>query len=76
MKGESRGFCATWWQVQDSVRRRVREGTPTPIARRQGAATTLREEIRVPEGWSSAEEAAAVIGRPGASTVVMGLWGV
>lgn len=77
-KGESRGLCATWWQVQESVRRRVRSGTPTPMARRLGAtATAAREESGVPEGWSSAEgAAAAAIALPGASTVAVGVWGI
>lgn len=68
-------MCANWWQVQESVRQRVRSGTPTPMARRQGAATTAREEIGVPEGWSSAEGAAVAIALPGASTVAVGVWG-
>lgn len=57
------------------MRRRVRSETPTPMARRQGAATTAREESGVPEGWCSAEGAAAAIALPGASTVTTGVWG-
>lgn len=57
------------------MRRKVRSGTPTPMARRQGAATAAREESGLPEGWSSADAAAAAVALPGASTVVAGVWG-
>lgn len=57
------------------MRQRVRSGTPTPLARRQGAAATAREESGVPEGGSSAEGAAAAIALPGASTVATPLFG-
>lgn len=45
------------------------------MARWQGAATTAREQSGVPEGWSSAEGAAAATALPGASTVAIGVWG-
>lgn len=60
-----------WWRVRDSVRHSLLRGNPKPPARRQGA----REEIVVPEGWSSAEGDDAAIALPGASTVAVGVWG-
>lgn len=67
-KGESKGLSATWWQVQESVRQRLRSGTITLLARRRGA-----HKSGLPEGGSSM--AAAASAPPGASTDVDPAWG-
>lgn len=76
MKGESKGLRATWWQVQESVRRRLRSGTTTLLARRQGAAARARHKSGLPEGGSwIAGAASAAVTLPGASTAAVPAWG-
>lgn len=77
-KGESKGLSATWWQVQESVRRRPRSGTTALLARRQGAAARARHESGLPEGGSSMVGAASsAVALPGASRTeipALGAW--
>lgn len=75
-KGESKGLSATWWQVQESVRRRPRSGATALSAGRRGAAARARHESGLPEGGSSTVgDASAGVGLPGASTAAVPTWG-
>lgn len=72
-KEESKGLSATWWQVQERVRRRLRSGAAVLLARRRGAAARARHESGLPEGGSSLGGTASAL--PGASTATVPAWG-